>query len=56
VTGIKVSRINKWFRGLPASGGAEGDQGSGFEQQTAEPQNNEPQNIEGWFRFAQSFL
>ena len=25
------------------------------EQRTVEPQNNEPQNVEGWFRFAQSF-
>jgi len=26
------------------------------EQRTAEPQNNEPQNVEVWFRFAQSFF
>ena len=25
-------------------------------QRTEEPKNNEPQNFEGWFRFAQSFL
>jgi hypothetical protein len=30
--------------------------GSGFEKRTAEPQNSEPKNIEGWFRAAQSFL
>jgi hypothetical protein len=27
-----------------------------IKQRTAEPQNNEPQNFEGWFRFAQSFI
>ena len=26
------------------------------EQRTVEPQNNEPQNVEVWFRFAQSFF
>ena len=26
-----------------------------IKQRTAEPQNNEPQNFEGWFRYAQSF-
>jgi hypothetical protein len=27
-----------------------------IEHRTAEPQNDEPQNFEGWFRFAQSFI
>jgi hypothetical protein len=26
-----------------------------IKQRTTEPQNNEPQNFEGWFRYAQSF-
>ena len=31
-------------------------QGTIFEQRTVEPQNNEPQNFEGWIRDAQSFV